>query len=56
LLNLEIQFRKNLSAEELALAVDRLEEKIRSQHPEVKHIFIEQNSSALPHLASSRWG
>ncbi|OUL22659.1 cation transporter [Nostoc sp. RF31YmG] len=46
LLNLEIQFRKHLSAEDLALAVERLEEKIRTQHPDIKNIFIEAKSIA----------
>lgn len=44
LLNLELQFRKNMSAEEVASAVDRIEEKIRNQHPDIKHIFIEAKS------------
>ncbi|MEC4816635.1 MAG: cation diffusion facilitator family transporter [Scytonema sp. PMC 1069.18] len=46
LLNLDIQFCKQLSTEELASAVDRIEEKIRRQHPEIKHIFIEAKSLA----------
>lgn len=44
LLNLEIQFQKNLSAQEVALAVDRMEKKIRSQLPDIKLIFIEAKS------------
>jgi len=44
LLNLEIQFQKNLSAQEVALAVDRLEEKIRNQLSDIKLIFIEAKS------------
>ena len=44
LLNLEIQFHQNLSAENVALAVARLEQKIQSQHPDVKQIFIEAKS------------
>ena len=46
LLNLEIQFTKQLSTEELAIAVERLETTIRSQHPEVQNIFIEAKSIA----------
>jgi cation diffusion facilitator family transporter len=44
LLNLDIQFRKDLTAAELESAVDRLEKKIRDKHPDVKHIFIEAES------------
>ncbi|MGK7952933.1 MAG: cation diffusion facilitator family transporter [Xenococcaceae cyanobacterium] len=44
LLNLEIQFKTNLSAEKLALAIERLEMKINQQHPEIKRIFIEAKS------------
>ncbi|MBO3461589.1 cation diffusion facilitator family transporter [Aetokthonos hydrillicola Thurmond2011] len=46
LLNLEIQFHKHLSSEDLALAVERLEDKIKGQHPDVKNIFIEAKSLA----------
>jgi divalent metal cation (Fe/Co/Zn/Cd) transporter len=41
LLNLDIQFREGLSAIEVEAAVDRLEEKIRSKHPQIRYIFIE---------------
>ncbi len=41
LLNLDIQFRKELSSAELAAAVDRLEKAIRLKHPAIKRIFIE---------------
>ncbi len=41
LLNLDIEFRAHLGAEELAHAVDRLEKAIREKHPEVRRIFIE---------------
>lgn len=44
LLNLEIQFKTNLSAEKLALAIERLEMKINQHHPEIKRIFIEAKS------------
>ncbi len=52
LLNLEIQFCKHLSSEELALAVERLEGKIKRQHPDVKHIFIEAKSLAASRKSS----
>jgi cation diffusion facilitator family transporter len=44
LLNLGIEFNRDLSSEELAVAVDRLEKQIRDKHPDVKHIFIEAES------------
>ena len=44
LLNLEIQFSKNLTGEEIALTVKSLELKISQKHPEIKQIFIEAKS------------
>lgn len=44
LLTLDIRFKKHLTAEEIATGVDRLEKKIRDQHPEIQHIFIEAKS------------
>jgi divalent metal cation (Fe/Co/Zn/Cd) transporter len=44
LLNLEIQFHKTLSAEEVASAVERLEKTICKKHPDIKNIFIEAQS------------
>lgn len=44
LLNLEIQFKPNLSSENLALAIERLEKKVRQKHPEIKQIFVEAKS------------
>ncbi len=41
LLNLDLQFRAALAAEEVEWAVDRVERKIREAHPQVRHIFIE---------------
>ena len=41
LLNLDIQFRPGLSTRAISAAVDRLEKSIRSNHPDVKRIFIE---------------
>ena len=46
LLNLEIEFAKGLATEELAIAVERLENSIRSEHSEVQNIFIEAKSIA----------
>src|SRR5713226_5852595 len=44
LLALDIRFKKHLTAAEIAAAIDRLEKKIRDQHPQIKHIFIEAKS------------
>ena len=44
LLNLEIQFKPNLSSENLALAIERLEKKVRQHYPEIKQIFVEAKS------------
>ena len=44
LLNLNLQFRGNLSADEVQKATQRVERAIREHHPEVTHIFIENES------------
>jgi len=44
LVNLDVQFRRGLSAGELEQAVDRLEDRIRRAHPEVERIFLEARS------------
>ncbi len=44
LLALDVRFKKNVKAAEIGAAIDRLEKKIRDQHPEIKHIFIEAKS------------
>jgi cation diffusion facilitator family transporter len=41
LLTLDLGFKKHLTAEKIAAAIERLERAIRDQHPEIKHIFIE---------------
>lgn len=41
LLNLDLQFRDGLSSEQIVRAVDRIEGRIRSEHPEVRRIYIE---------------
>ncbi|MBH8565434.1 cation transporter [Nostoc sp. CENA67] len=52
LLNLEIQFAKNLTGEEIATTVENLEAKIRQKHPEIKLIFIEAKSLAATRKSS----
>jgi len=49
LLTLDLGFKKDLTAEKIAAAVVRLEKEIRSQHPEIKHIFIEAKSLIKAH-------
>lgn len=44
LLNLEVEFQPDLSAHEVAAAVDRLESQIRHEEPAIKRIFIEAES------------
>ena len=41
---MDLSFRPNLSAIEVEESIDRLEEKVRSRYPNVKHIFIESES------------
>lgn len=41
LVNLEIEFRRGIAAEDAARVIDRLERRIRSTYPEVRRIFIE---------------
>ncbi len=41
LLTMDVQFREELSAGEVAETVDRLEKGVRTLHPEITHIFIE---------------
>ncbi|MEL6930008.1 MAG: cation diffusion facilitator family transporter [Cyanobacteria bacterium J06600_6] len=52
LLNLEIKFVDEQETEELAIAIERLESSIRSQHPEIKDIFIEAKSISAKRKAS----
>ena len=49
LLAMDLQFRRNLSAAEVENSIDVLEEKIRSHHEDVKHIFIESDSISPRH-------
>ena len=44
LVNLDVQFHPELRAEEVELAVDELEARIRKVHPEVKRIYIEADA------------
>ena len=41
LLALDVLFEKDLTSDQITTAVNRLEEQIRSRHPEIRHIFIE---------------
>ena len=44
LLNVDIQFRGKLNLQELELAIDRIEARIRQEQPSVQRIFIEAES------------
>jgi len=44
LLNLEIDFRAGLHPGQITESIQRLEEEIRRQHPEIQRIFIEARS------------
>jgi cation diffusion facilitator family transporter len=46
LLTMEIAFRPELTAAQIAVAIDRLDKGIRAAHPEVRHIFVEAQSIA----------
>jgi len=46
LLNLDVQFRSELSARELPDAIQRLEDRIRKAHPEITRIFVEVSTLA----------
>ena len=41
LLNLDVQFQRDMPASEVMRAVDRMEQNIREAHPQIKRIFIE---------------
>lgn len=44
LLNLSIEFRREVTASELTAAIDRIERRIRELHPNVKRMFVESES------------
>jgi cation diffusion facilitator family transporter len=46
LLNLEVDFKDDLSGSEIENAVERLETAIRTQHPDVRRIFLEATALA----------
>lgn len=46
LLGLDIEFKPDLSAQDVAAAINRVEAAIRARHPEIKHIFIEAKALA----------
>src|SRR5262249_48177096 len=41
LLALDVEFKPQLSAKDIADSINRVEATIRTQHPEIRHIFIE---------------
>jgi cation diffusion facilitator family transporter len=50
LLTLDLNFRRDLSAEGVEQAIDRLEAAIRDAHKEVSHIFVEAESLRRRHV------
>jgi divalent metal cation (Fe/Co/Zn/Cd) transporter len=52
LLAMDVEFRADLSTADIASAVDRLEERIRQDEPDVKHIYIE--AEALRQAAAAQ--
>jgi cation diffusion facilitator family transporter len=46
LLTLNIEFKQELTAQEAADAINRIEANIRARHPEIRHIYIEAKSFA----------
>ena len=46
LLTMEVEFLPDLTAAQVAAAIDRMDKAIRGAHPEVKHIFLEIQSIA----------
>lgn len=52
LLNLDVEFAPEIESEALPAAIQRLEKRIRSAHPEITRIFVEV--SRLEGLAASR--
>ena len=56
LLAMDLRFRRDLSAAEVEESIDRLEEAIRKDHPDVKHIFIESESLTPTHQRKTASG
>jgi hypothetical protein len=50
LLNLEVEFKKGISADEQIEAVERIEKAIREKYPSIKRIFIEARRPAASGL------
>ncbi len=48
LLNMELRFRPGLTGEAVVAAVARIEKRIRTSHPSVRHIFIEAGGIGAP--------
>ena len=55
-LTLEIAFRPELTAAQVATAVERLDKAIRQLHPDIKHIFVEVQSIAPRVVESGDFG
>lgn len=51
ILALDVQFRRNLTAQQVEQAIDDLQDEIRAKYPEFKRIFIEAKSLSQKHRA-----
>jgi cation diffusion facilitator family transporter len=56
LLALDVQFQPTLSAWDVTLAIDRLEEAIREKYPRIRHIYLEAESISSRALRGSETG
>ena len=54
LLALEVQFRPELTADDVSRAVDRIDSRIREAHPGVRHTFVESKCVAAPAALAPR--
>ncbi|NIP59343.1 MAG: hypothetical protein GWM92_13535 [Gemmatimonadetes bacterium] len=44
ILDLDLRFHRDLDAAAVARAIDRIEKRIRDEHPEVAYVFVEVES------------
>ena len=54
MLALDVDFANDLTSNEVALAVENLQDAIRAEHPEVQRIFIEAKNLAKPSETQGR--
>jgi divalent metal cation (Fe/Co/Zn/Cd) transporter len=54
LLALDVQFLPSLSAQDVTIVVDRLEEAIRKKYPRILHIYLEAESISSRELIGAK--